>query len=100
MPAAHALVTHDRGIARIHFAHGSHVFRMVGHDEEIQRARKPGRLTRGGSDLFTASEPISLLRPEPGAKSDGIERLRGVQVRIAEEGAGGKVAFGVGRVGT
>ena len=41
------------------------------------------RLAGGGDDLLAARKPIGLLRPERVAEGGGIERVGGVEMRVA-----------------
>ena len=89
----------DFGLAREEIGKKAHLVRVIGDDEKIERARELRRLAARGHDLFAAREAIGVARTQTAAERAGIHRERGVQVRVAEERAGGEVAVGVGRVG-
>ena len=71
---------------------------MIGHDQKIERPAQARALTGRGGHFFAASEAIGLLRSEEVAEGDGVERLRRVQMRVAEERTGREGIAGVGGV--
>ena len=71
---------------------------MVGDHEEVERARQLDGLAGVGGDLFTASEAVGVLGRQARAESTGVQRVRGVQVRVAEQRQRGERAARVGRI--
>ncbi len=98
VPLAARGVGEHLGLAREEVGEEAHVVRVVGDDEEIERARELRRLSAGGHDLLAAREAIGIARTEPAASRARIHREGGVQMRVAEERARGEFAIGVGRV--
>jgi hypothetical protein len=71
---------------------------MIADDQEIERPRQLRPLSGGGPDFLATGEAIGGVRLHVRADGAGVERDGGVQVRVAEVRAGGKVASGIGRV--
>ena len=71
---------------------------VIGDDEEVERTAEPDRLPARGDHLLALGKAVSLGRPQSRAEHSGVERDRGVQVRVAEERAFRKRSVCIGRV--
>ena len=87
IPLAAHRVGEDLGLARDEIGEEAHVVRVIGDDEEIERARELRGLAARGHDLLAAREAIRVARIQAAAERAGIHREAGVQVRVAEERA-------------
>ena len=72
---------------------------MIRDYQPVQWPRQADSLAVRGDDLVAAREPERVLRTECGANGPRIQRIGGVQVRVAPEDPGGEVAPRVGRIG-
>ncbi len=65
--------------------------RVVGNHQKIERAVELRLAAGGGGDFLAAREPQRLLRPEPHAEAEGVDRIVGVQMGVAPVGPVGKL---------
>ncbi len=98
MPLLALRVGHDLLAATHEQREEAHAVGVIGDDEEVERTRQLDRLAAGRLDLVALGEDVGVTRREPCAKRAGVHGKRRVQVRVAEVGAGGEVAPGVGGV--
>ena len=76
----------------------THIVRVVGDDQEVERPRQLHALAAGGDQFLASCEPVGVLEAEPGAEGACIERGAGVEMRIAPEHAAREGAAGIRRV--
>jgi len=89
---------HQHGIGAHQLRKKSHAVRMVRHDQKIQWPRQLGMLRARRDHLLAFGETVSVLRTEPRTERTGIHWKRCVQMSVAKEWVGGKVAARVRRV--
>ena len=77
----------------------AHIVGMVGDDQEVERPRQLGELSRGGHDLLAFAEAIGVARSEARTEGAGIEGEGGVGVGVAEQRPRREVSSGPGRIG-
>ena len=71
---------------------------MVRYDKKVERPAKLHRLARGGDDFLAAGEAVSLLGAERVTEGRGVERIGGVQMRVAPQHLSRIIPPRVGRV--
>jgi hypothetical protein len=78
--------------------------RVVRDGREVERAREADRPQRRAvlcvgldPDRLAAREAVGLVRTVAGALGGGVERVAGVDVNVAEEGAALRVVYGASR---
>ena len=80
------------GLAREQIGEETHIIGVVGNDEEIQWAGQLRWLSARRDDFFATGEAKRFPRPESRAKRACVKRSCGMQVCIAEERTGRKIA--------
>ena len=76
----------------------SQVLGVVRDHEEVQGPVQARRHPGAGDDLLAHCEAVGILRGEYAAHHPGVARIRGMEVRVAEEDLVGEFLTGVGRV--
>ena len=71
---------------------------MVRYDKKVERPAKLHRLARGGDDFLAAGKSVGFLRAERVTEGRGVERIGGVQMRIAPQHLSRIILPRVGRV--
>ena len=59
---------------------------MVGHGEEVERPVELELEAAGMLDRLALGEFVRVVRSRAGAEDEGVERVAGVHVEIAEQG--------------
>ena len=98
VPPAASGIGQDVGLAGKEVRKEPHIVGVVGNHEKIERPRELRRLSRRRDNLLALGEAIGVARAEPSTERAGVERKHRVQVRVAEERPGRKVASRVRRV--
>ena len=99
VPSAAGGIGQDVWLAGKEVREEAHIVGVVGDDEEIERPRQLGRLSRRRHDLLALGEAIGIARAEPRAERAGVEREHGVEMGVAEERPRREIASRIGRIG-
>jgi hypothetical protein len=96
VPAPTRWIGQELGAARQQLREKTHVVRVVGNHQEVQRPGQSDLQAGGRGQLLAARKAVGLLRPEPRAEGPGVHRQVRVQVRVPPEHPVGEVAPRVG----
>ena len=99
VPAPAIRVGQDLGFSGDQPREEAHAIGMVGHDEEVERAREAHGLPRRGNHLLPLGEAVGVARRQARPESAGIHRKGGMEVGVAPIHVGGEAPLRIGRVG-